>query len=125
MWKLNDLYYVLPPYLAEQLGMRAFDRLTYFRARTDRLLDANRGAYRELFAGHPRLEQTIPEAGTTVFARLKGEDVEAFCTRLRTDFETTVVPGRFFERPDHIRIGLGGEAEMTRKGLEQLARALA
>jgi aspartate/methionine/tyrosine aminotransferase len=124
MWKLNDLYYVHPPFLAEQLSMRAFDRLAYFRARTDRLLDANRAAYRELLGGHPRLEQTVPGAGTTVFARLLGEDVEAFCARLRADFETTVVPGRFFERPDHIRIGLGGEAKMTREGLEQLARAL-
>ncbi len=125
MWKLNDLYYVHPPYLAEQLSMRAFDRLAYFRERTGGLLNANRAAYRQLLGDHPRLEQTISEAGTTVFPRLLGEDSEAFCTRLRADFETTVVPGCFFERPDHIRIGLGGEAEMTRKGLEQIARALA
>lgn len=124
MWKLNDLFYVHPPYLAEQLSMRAFDRLPYFRARADALLDANRAAYRELLGGHPRLQQTVSDFGTTVFPRLLGEDVEGFCARLRSDFETTVVPGHFFERPDHIRVGLAGDVAMTREGLERLARAL-
>ena len=41
-----------------------------------------------------------------------------------TRFETSVVPGRFFGRPDHIRIGLGGDPTMTRAGLERIRAAL-
>jgi aspartate/methionine/tyrosine aminotransferase len=35
-----------------------------------------------------------------------------------------VVPGSFFDMPQHFRIGIGGETEMTRIGLERLAAAL-
>jgi aspartate/methionine/tyrosine aminotransferase len=124
LWKLNDLYYVNAPFVSEQLSVTAFDRLDYFRARADALIEANRSAYREILGGHPRLDQTIPEAGTTVFPRLLGEDVETFCARLIADWETCVVPGRFFERPDHVRIGLAGDVAMTREGLQRFARAL-
>ena len=31
---------------------------------------------------------------------------------LREKYETTVVPGSFFELPRHFRIGIGGETEL-------------
>jgi len=34
------------------------------------------------------------------------------------------VPGRFFEMPQHFRIGIGGETENLREGLERLGHAL-
>jgi hypothetical protein len=39
-------------------------------------------------------------------------------------YETSVVPGRFFEMPDHFRIGLGGDPAMTADALSQLSKAL-
>ena len=47
-----------------------------------------------------------------------------FIGLLRGKYETSVVPGSFFDMPQHFRIGIGGEPEMTRVGLERLAQAL-
>jgi aspartate/methionine/tyrosine aminotransferase len=72
----------------------------------------------------PALDQRIFEHGTTVFPRLIQGDGDTLVERLRTEFETGVVPGRFFGLPEHFRVGLGGDPALTRGGLEQLARAL-
>jgi len=38
--------------------------------------------------------------------------------------ETGVVPGEFFERPQHFRIGFCGDTETLRAGLERITSAL-
>jgi hypothetical protein len=124
MRRLNDLYASLPPHLAERLSVVAFDRLPALRERANGLIDVNRAAYREILGGHPALEQTIFDQGTTVFPRLIAGDADSFFTRLMAEFETSVVPGRFFGRDDHVRIGLGGDTTMTRTGLERIRAAL-
>jgi aspartate/methionine/tyrosine aminotransferase len=58
------------------------------------------------------------------FPRLKRGSVDAFCELLRGKYETSVVPGRFFEMADHFRIGIGGHTEMTAEGLGRLDEAL-
>jgi aspartate/methionine/tyrosine aminotransferase len=123
MRRLNDLYGVAPPHISERMSVVAFHRLPELKARAEALLGANRTAYRALLGGHPTLEQTVFDAGTTVFARVKTGDGDACAERL-LQAGVAVVPGRFFEAPDHIRIGLGGDAEMTRAGLELAARTL-
>ncbi len=125
MRRLNDLYGSVPVYMADQLAAQALTRLESFRARADALLEANRAAWREYVEGHPRLDPaSVPTFGTTVFPRLVGADVDAFSQRLRREFDTSVAPGRFFERPDRFRVGLAAEPERTAQGLERLARAL-
>jgi hypothetical protein len=39
-------------------------------------------------------------------------------------YETSVVPGRFLDSPDHFRVGVGGETEKIREGLSRVAAAL-
>jgi hypothetical protein len=46
------------------------------------------------------------------------------CALLREKYETTVVPGHFFEMPDHFRIGIGCASEALEGGLERLGAAL-
>jgi len=92
--------------------------------RADALLDANRKALVETLGSHPAIELTIPPLGTTVFPRLIQGDVAGFCDFLREKYETSVVPGVYFERPEHFRVGIPGEIEMTREGLSRLAAAL-
>ncbi len=124
MKRLNDLFAVAPPHIAERLSLLAFDRLDELRARANAVLAENRAAYRRILGGHPGLDQVVFDQGTTVFPRLIDGDGDAFVARLKARFETSVVPGRFFGRRDHIRVGLGGEPAMTRSGLERLAEAL-
>ena len=50
--------------------------------------------------------------------------VEKLFTVLRDKYEATVVPGKFFGAPQHFRIGVGSDTEMTREALERLASAL-
>lgn len=125
MRRLNDLYASLPPHLAERLSVVAFERLPALRIRANTLIDANRAAYREILGGHPALaDQTVFDQGTTVFPRLREGDADDFVSRLMARYETSVVPGRFFGRGDHVRIGLGGDPGMTRTGLERIRTAL-
>jgi aspartate/methionine/tyrosine aminotransferase len=124
MSRLHDLYGVQPPHVAERLGVVAFDRLETLRARANALVDANRAAYRAVLGSHPKLDQTLFDHGTTVFPRLVEGDGDALFARLTTGFETSLGPGRYFGRPNHIRIGLGGDPETTRIGLERVAEAL-
>ncbi len=125
MRRLNDLFGSVPVFLAEPLAAQALTRLDRFKARASALLEANHAAWRELIQGCPRLDpDTAPRIGTTVFPRLIDGDADAFAVRLRREFETSVAPGRFFERPDRFRVGLAGDPVNTRQGLERLARAL-
>ena len=124
MSRLNDLFGVHPPHVSERMAVVAFDRLPALRARASAMIDANRAAYREILGRHPRLDQVIADQGTTVFPRLVEGDGEALFRRLVADCETSVVPGRFFGAPAHVRIGLGGDPVMTRTGLERVADAL-
>ncbi len=124
MRRLNDLFAVAPPHVAERLSLIAFDRLDGLRARANAVLAENRAAYRQILGEHPGLDQVVFDQGTTVFPRLVNGDGDDFFDRLKARFETSVVPGRFFGRPGHIRVGLGGDAAMTRLGLERLAQAL-
>jgi aspartate/methionine/tyrosine aminotransferase len=43
---------------------------------------------------------------------------------LREKYETSVVPGRFFEMPEHFRIGIAADTGTLESGLERLAAAL-
>jgi hypothetical protein len=56
--------------------------------------------------------------------RLRNSNADIFLKRLRADFETSAVPGRFFEMPDYFRIGMGVNTEMFAEGLSRVGRAL-
>jgi aspartate/methionine/tyrosine aminotransferase len=122
--RLNDLFGVAAPHIAERLATVAFDQLGRLRARADALISANRAAYHDILGAHPALDQVLFDHGTTVFPRLISGGGDAFAARLARDFETAIGPGRFFGRPDHFRIGLAGDPAMTRTGLERVAEAL-
>jgi aspartate/methionine/tyrosine aminotransferase len=124
MRRLNDLFGVKAPHVAERLAVRALGRLPALRARAEALIQPNRAAYREILGRHPALEQTIFDHGTTVFPRLLRGDGDELFQRLTERFETSVAPGRFFGAPDCVRIGLGGDPAMTREGLARIAEAL-
>jgi aspartate/methionine/tyrosine aminotransferase len=122
--RLNDLFGVHPPHVAERMALHALSRLGPLRARANRMIQANRTAYRGLLGDHPKLQQSVFDHGTTVFPRLVEGDVDALHRTLQETYETSLAPGRFFGMPRHLRIGLGGDPEATRVGLERLAEAL-
>ncbi len=124
MWRLNDVFGATPVHLAELLSVIAIEQIEKLSRRADGLIEANREALVAALGDHPAIEMRLSPVGTTVFPRLRQGDVDGFCAFLRERYETSVVPGRYFERPEHFRVGLAGDVEMTREGLERLAEAL-
>ncbi len=125
MWQVVDLTYGSPVHPAELLAVIALDNLSRVRDRARALLETNRALVNEFLKAHKQLECETSIYGTTVFPRLLTGDAEMFVKRLREEFETSVVPGDFFERPQHFRIGFGGPTDTLRGGLERLDSALA
>ncbi len=112
-------------FAAEQLSVTAFGQIDRLRARARSILSENLAAVRAMAQSNPHLEWLEPAAGTTAFPRVKGvDDTSELVDRLIRDHDTIVVPGRFFQAPQHIRIAFGGRAEMVKEALVRLDRAL-
>jgi aspartate/methionine/tyrosine aminotransferase len=125
MWRLNDLFGVIPAHVAELLSVVALEHLDEVAARARRLIETNRRLLDAFLDARSDLECVRPNFGTVVFPRLKGGgDTEALCRLLRERYETSVVPGSFFEMPAHFRIGLGGNSETMAEGLRRVGLAL-
>jgi len=124
MWRLNDLYGVMPAHAAELLSVAALDQLPEIAARAKKLLETNRGLLKSFLDSRKELLTIWPEAGSVAFPQLAAGRVDAFCQLLREKHETSVVPGRFFDAPEHFRIGVGGDTEMVREGLKRVGAAL-
>ena len=124
MWQVVDFTYGSPVHPAELLGVVALDNLDRVRDRARRLLETNRMLVNDFLAMHPELDCEPSRFGTTVFPRLRLGRTSEFVRMLREQFETGVVPGEFFEQPQHFRLGFCGTTETVRAGLERLSAAL-
>ena len=124
VWRLNDLFGSVAAHTAEKMSVMAFDYLERFRERARAILAANRPLLDAFLDSRPDLECFRPPAGTVVFPRLIRGSSESFVALLREKYETSVVPGTFFEMPQHFRIGIGGPTADLREGLERLSGAL-
>ncbi len=124
IWLLNDLFAATPAHPAERMSVMAFDHLAQFRERARVVLETNRPILEAFLDSRADLECFRPAAGSVYFPRLSEGDPEAFFKLLRERYETSVVPGAFFESPRHFRLGIGGETAALRAGLERLSAAL-
>jgi histidinol-phosphate/aromatic aminotransferase/cobyric acid decarboxylase-like protein len=124
MWRLNDLFGSIPAHPAELLSVAALEQLDHIRERARKVVEADRALLADFLTRQHAVCTPHTDWGTTAFLRLRGADVDALLARLRAEYETTAVPGRFFEMPDHFRIGMGVNTEMFREGLRRLDLAL-
>ncbi|MGH9902501.1 MAG: aminotransferase class I/II-fold pyridoxal phosphate-dependent enzyme, partial [Pyrinomonadaceae bacterium] len=124
LWRLNDLFGVIPAHPAERLSRVALEHLDGIAARARELLDANGRLLNSFFASRDDLDWLPHRFGTISFPRLKQGSADELCALLARKYETSVVPGRFFEMPRHFRIGIGGDTDTVKEGLERLGRAL-
>jgi len=124
MWRLNDLFASIPAHPAELLSVVALESLHPIRERARTIVEADRALLQTFLASQEGVSATRTEFGTTAILRLANGNVENFLARLRTEHETSAVPGRFFGLPNHFRIGMGVDTEMFCEGLQRIARAL-
>jgi aspartate/methionine/tyrosine aminotransferase len=120
MWRLNDLLAATPVDPGELLSVAAFQNLDHIQKRTREIVKADRKLLEEFLNRQTRFSAARTEHGTTCFLRLLNGGVDAFLARMRSDFDTSAVPGRFFDMPDHIRIGMGVNTDIFREGLRRL-----
>lgn len=112
-------------FVAESLSLTAFHNIDRLRARARAILSRNLDLLRAMAASHPRLEWLEPAAGTTAFPKVRDmEDTAPFVDHLIREHDTIVVPGHFFQAPQHIRVAFGGDTEMIKVALSRLDQAL-
>jgi len=124
MWLLNDLFAATPVHAGERLSVVALDQIDELASRAKALLDRNRRLLNDFLDTREDLEVIRPEFGTVMFPRVRSGDAESLCRLLREKYETSVVPGSFFEIPAHFRVGIAVETSVLEQGLERLATAL-
>ena len=124
MWLLNDLFAATPVHAGERLSVVAFKQITEIAARANALLDRNRALLNAFLDSRDDLEAVRPEFGTVMFPRVRRGNADELCRLLREKYETSVVPGAFFELPAHFRVGIAVETAILEHGLERMSEAL-
>src|SRR5213595_1443038 len=125
MRRLNDLYSATAVYPGELLSTAAFQHLNLLRERARRVVETDRKLLNDFLTSERGVSAAPTKWGTTSFVRLSqscGRSVDAFLELLRSEFHTSAVPGRFFEMPDHFRVGMGVNTEMFTEGLDRIGR---
>jgi aspartate/methionine/tyrosine aminotransferase len=121
---LHDIFGALAPHPAERLSVLAMSKLPKFIARAKSILETNRAVLNDFYDSREDLKIEHTRIGTTSFPRLMRGKVDDLYTLLTEEFESAIVPGRFFESPQHFRIGMCAEPELFNEGVERLGHAL-
>jgi aspartate/methionine/tyrosine aminotransferase len=121
---LHDVFGAVGPQPSERLSVVALAKLPKFIARAKRILKSNRTVFNEFLESREELQVVRTGSGTTSFPRLLKGKVEDLYTVLLEKYDTAVVPGRFFESPQHFRIGMCAQPELFKIGVERLGEAL-
>jgi aspartate/methionine/tyrosine aminotransferase len=110
---------------SEGLALAAFRNLPRLAARSRSILDPNLRLIHEFLAEHTEyLDCVVPRRSMVVFPRLRREkDSQALHDWLR-EHETSIVPGKFFEEPQHFRLGFAVRPEEVELGLQRLSKGL-
>ena len=124
MSRLNDLFGVTQPHAAETLACIAFANLDTIVGDTPARLARNRALFDAFVTGRDDLDCMPAAHGITAFPRWAGGDTERLDALLRARYDTSIVPGRWFEMPDRFRIGLGCATDTLDERLSRLAAAL-
>ena len=121
---LHDVFGSIGPQPAERLSVVALRKLPKFIARAKNILDANRAVLNDFLSSREELGGSRSQFGTTSFPKLLKGRVEDLWNVLYEKYDTTFVPGRFFESPHHLRIGMCCQPELFKVGVERLGAAL-
>ena len=124
MWHINNLYGVNAAHVAERVSVIALDNLERVTGRGKMILKKNRQALDTFLASRSDLEYHRPGFGPIIFLNPPRGRTDELYRLLSEKYETSVAPGSYFYMPDGFRVGIGGDPEMTREGLNRLGLAL-
>lgn len=109
------------------IATRVFENFDRFTAHSKTRAEANRKLLLDWLATAPGIECFDPGAGIVYFPKITAPslDSDGLFMHLRNKYDTTIVPGRFFDgMSKHFRLAIGAPEAETRQGLANLASAL-
>ena len=121
---LHDIFGSLAPHPTERLSVVAIRKLPKIIERAKNILETNRAVLNDFLDSREELSGARSERGTTAFPQLMKSSVEDLWDLLYEKYDASFVPGRFFESPQHLRIGMCAEPELFKEGVQRLGRAL-
>lgn len=123
--RIIDYMYVEGVFIAEEIGWRMFEKLDEIKKRNKELIEKNKSLVRDCIHQEKGLSWVEPAGGVVCFPRievsLNGDELAEI---LRKNYDTAVVPGRFFEQAQHFRLSYGGNTDILAAGLENIRKAL-
>lgn len=125
LWRITDHMHVEGVYLGEQVALQCLTRLESIRSRFSGRIATNLSRLKEFIGAEKRLSWIEPKGGVIGFPRVEADfDGSRLAEVLKERYATCVVPGRFFESPQHFRIGFGGDPKEFQQGIAFLRQAL-
>lgn len=125
MRMLNGLFTNSMAHPTERLAARALDAADSLLSAGRERVSRNAELVTRFVEDNERLSWVRPDAGTVGFVRLDTGDVDRLIDAMLAEYDTLVVPGRFFGAPDHFRLGFGMDEARLIEGLRRLGLALA
>ena len=125
MRKIIDYTNVEGVFIGEQISAGVIERLDSIKEKLAPRMMTNRKMVECLIEEEEGLDWVKPAGGIVCFPRVNREKGgERLADLLHRTYETSVVPGRFFEDPQNIRLGFGAETQVLAEGLENIRNAL-
>ena len=126
--KVSNLLWNVSPTLTERIAAEILlNRELYdkFGSVPTRFIENNLPIVEEFIESRDDLEWVKPDGGISAFPRLdSAEKSEKLCETLIREFDTFVVPGRFFFDNRSFRLSYGIPTDMLKQGLENIGKVL-
>ena len=96
-----------------------------FADNVERLIEMNLPLVEDFVESRPELSWVKPDGGITCFPLMESsEKAELLHRTLYDDYETLIMPGRFFSAPMGFRLSYGIEQDLLKQGLKNIGMAL-
>lgn len=123
--ELMDLLSVNNAAPSVSLALRAFANISNLESRYRRFYEADEPGYRRWLAEEVRVTG-YPSFGA-LFELLRlppGISASRLCEHLAAEYDTLLVPGTFFDLPDHVRLSIALPEHDLHEALSRVSRAL-
>lgn len=112
-------------YPSQVIAAQALEQREKLLERGKNLVLENYNILKDWINNHENVEWVPPDGGPICFFKVPREiDIWNLVNRLKSEYNTLVVPGNFFWAKGFIRIGFGGSSEQVKTGIENLEKAL-